>query len=112
MIFADATAYVLTLVALTLAPGPLVLLMVAHADGNDMRGAIGFGVWLQSAPEIREFGRIAMLIHIGWLIAVDQITTFTFLMISGLTVMALGFCFAVIIAFAEPLRRFARQDGR
>lgn len=86
MLFSDAIAYVLSLITLTLAPGPLVLLLMVRAASNDMRGAIGFGLgvalgdilviaaiclglgtWLQSAPGIYEFGKVAMLLYVGWL---------------------------------------------
>ncbi|MEM9581520.1 MAG: LysE family translocator [Pseudomonadota bacterium] len=86
MLFSDATAYALSLITLTLAPGPLVLLLMVRAAGNDRRGAIGFGLgvaagdilviaaiclgfgtWLQSAPGLYEFGKVAMLLYVGWL---------------------------------------------
>lgn len=44
MSYADSLSYVLTLVAIAVAPGPVVLMMMVRTASNDVRGATGFGV--------------------------------------------------------------------
>lgn len=40
----DYFSYSLTLIAITLAPGSVVLMLMVRAATNDTRGALGFGV--------------------------------------------------------------------
>ncbi len=86
MTFNDTTAYFLTLVAIALAPGPVVLMLIARAASRDTMGAMSFGVgfacggvliitavcfglggWLQAAPQVFEYGKYAMLAYILYL---------------------------------------------
>ncbi len=86
MNLSDFTSYFMTLVAISLAPGPVVLMLMVRAAGNDMRGAIGFGLgyavggliiitavcfglsaWLTAAPEVFEYSKYAMMAYILWL---------------------------------------------
>lgn len=82
----DYFSYFLTLVAITLAPGPVVLMLMVRAATNDTRGALGFGVgfglggliiisavcfglshWLTAVPEVFEYSKYVMMAYILWL---------------------------------------------
>ena len=86
MNFADFTSFFMTLVAISLAPGPVVLMLMVRAAGNDTRGALSFGVgyalgglaiiaavcfglgvWLTAVPEVFEYSKYAMMAYILWL---------------------------------------------
>lgn len=86
MLFSDATVYVTTLIAITMAPGPLILMLMVRAAGNDTKGALGFGLgvaagdvlvilliclglgtWLTASPAIAQFGNVALTAYLGWL---------------------------------------------
>lgn len=86
MLVSDATLYVTTLIAITMAPGPLILMLMVRAAGNDTKGALGFGLgvaagdvlvilliclglgaWLNASPMIEQLGKFALLGYLGWL---------------------------------------------
>ena len=88
MQFNDAFLYMVTLVTLTLAPGPLVLFLLLRATANDRIGALGFGlgvalgdiaviaaicfglgVWAQSASWFSSAAEVGLLLYFGWLAA-------------------------------------------
>lgn len=85
MLLSDLALYVLLLVSLTLAPGPLMAVMVSRAVGNDVRGAFSFGIgialgdvivialicaglglWLQTMPEVFAVGKAVGLLYFLW----------------------------------------------
>jgi threonine/homoserine/homoserine lactone efflux protein len=82
----DIALYFVMLASLTVAPGPLMVLLVARTMGNDAKGALGLsigialgdlfivsvvclglGLWLQSVPAMFETARALMLAYIAWL---------------------------------------------
>lgn len=86
MSYADSLSYVLTLIAIAIAPGPVVLMLMVRAASNDVKGAVGFGigfalggvaitslvcfglgVWLTTVPEFFEFSKYVMIAYILWL---------------------------------------------
>jgi len=86
MSFADSFSYFVTLVAIAIAPGPVVLMLMVRAASNDVKGATGFGIgfaiggvviitavcfglsaWLTSAPVIFENSKYVMIAYILWL---------------------------------------------
>lgn len=86
MPFSDITSYFLTLIAITLAPGPVALMLIVRSASKDTWGAVGFGVgfalggliiisavcfglgtWLTAVPEIFEYGKYVMMAYILWL---------------------------------------------
>ncbi len=86
MSFADSVSYFITLVAIAIAPGPVVLMLLVRAASNDTKGAVGFGLgfalggviiisavcfglsaWLTSAPVIFEYSKFVMIAYILWL---------------------------------------------
>ena len=83
---ADSLSYFITLVAIAIAPGPVVLMLLVRAASNDVKGAAGFGLgfatggviiisavcfglsaWLTSAPVIFEYSKYVMIAYILWL---------------------------------------------
>lgn len=86
MTFADSLSYFITLVAIAVAPGPMLLLLITRAASNDVKGAIGFAfgaalgslsivtavcfglsVWLSEVPEILAYSKYVMLAYIFWI---------------------------------------------
>lgn len=86
MTFPDITSYFLTVFAIAIAPGPVVLMLLVRAASNDIRGAIGFGLgyafggvliittvcfglsaWLTATPEVFEYSKYVMMAYILWL---------------------------------------------
>jgi len=84
--FDDTTAYFLTVVAIALAPGPVVLMLMVRAASRDTAGAVlfgagfatggviiiaavcfGLGGLLQAEPQIFEYGKYVMLAYILYL---------------------------------------------
>lgn len=82
----DIASYFMTLVAIAVAPGPVVLMLMVRAAGNDTRGALGFGLgfamggliiisavcfglsaWLTAVPEFFEYSKYVMMAYILWL---------------------------------------------
>ncbi len=82
----DIASYFMTLTAIALAPGPVVLMLMVRAAGNDTRGAIGFGTgfvmgglviitavcfglsaWLTAVPAVFEYSKYVMMAYILWL---------------------------------------------
>lgn len=82
----DYFSYFLTIVAITLAPGPVVLMLMVRAATNDTRGALGFGIgyclggliiitavcfglsqWLTAIPAVFEYSKYVMMAYILWL---------------------------------------------
>lgn len=85
MYFADIASYFTTLVVLTVAPGPVVLMLMARAASNDVKGAVGFGVgsalgglaimsavclglsaWFTAVPEVLAYSKYVMVAYISW----------------------------------------------
>lgn len=86
MSYADSFSYFLTLLAIAIAPGPVVLMLMVRAASNDVKGAAGFGLgsalggvliislvcfglgtWLTAVPEIFEYSKYVMIAYILWL---------------------------------------------
>lgn len=86
MSFFDLASYFVTLVAIAIAPGPMLLLLMARAAGNDIKGAAGFALgaalgsltiitavcfglshWLATAPDTLSFSKYLMLAYIAWI---------------------------------------------
>ena len=82
----DTVSYYLTLLAIALAPGPLMLLLMARAASNDIKGAIGFAfgtalgsiavltavcfglsLWMTRFPEVLSWSKFLMLAYILWI---------------------------------------------
>ncbi len=85
MLTTDIAIYFVLLVSLTLAPGPLMAVMVSRTMGNDARGAIGFGVGIaigdviaialicaglgatiQAMPQLFNIGKALGTVYILW----------------------------------------------
>lgn len=86
MSMSDALSYFITVVAITLAPGPCALVLLVRSASRDLRGALGFGlgyavgtviiitavcfglgIWLTAVPEFFEYSKYLMLAYILWL---------------------------------------------
>ncbi|WP_298361636.1 LysE family translocator [uncultured Litoreibacter sp.] len=86
MTFADTFSYFVTLIAIAIAPGPLLLLLMTRAASNDVKGAFGFAfgtalgsltimtavcfgmsVWLSNTPEVLSYSKYIMLAYILWI---------------------------------------------
>lgn len=86
MSYPDIASYILTLFAITLAPGPVALVLIVRSAGKDIRGALGFGVgfavgglliisavcfglsaWATAVPVAYEYGKYVMMAYILWL---------------------------------------------
>lgn len=86
MSYSDSASYFMTLIAITLAPGPVALMLVVKSASNDIWGALGFGVgfalgglliisavcfglgtWLTAVPEAFVYGKYVMMAYILWL---------------------------------------------
>lgn len=86
MSFSDSVSYFMTLIAITLAPGPVALMLMVKSASNDILGALGFGVGfalgglliisavcfglgalLTAASEAFVYGKYVMMAYILWL---------------------------------------------
>lgn len=86
MSYSDAISYFVALIAITLAPGPVALLLIVRSASRDVAGAIGFGVgfalgglmiitavcfglgtWMQDVPEFFVYSKYVMMAYILWL---------------------------------------------
>lgn len=86
MAYADTVSYFITIFVIAIAPGPVVLMLIVRAAGNDIKGAIWFGFgyavggvlivtavcfglsqWLTSVPEVFEYSKYVMMAYIFWL---------------------------------------------
>jgi len=86
MAIADTLSYFLTVIALAVAPGPVVLMLMARAASSDVKGAIGFGfgsaiggvaiisavcfglsAWFTAVPAILDYSKYAMAAYISWI---------------------------------------------
>lgn len=86
MNFADTFSYFLTLTAIALAPGPMLLLLMTRAASNDVKGAFGFAfgaalgsltiisavcfglsAWLTEVPDVLAYSKYLMLAYILWI---------------------------------------------
>lgn len=82
----DTFSYFVTVVAISIAPGPVVLMLMVRSAGNDVKGAVGFGLgfslggliiitavcfglsaWMTAVPEILEYSKYIMIAYILWL---------------------------------------------
>ncbi len=83
---ADTFSYFITLIAIALAPGPMLLLLMTRAASKDIAGAFGFAVgaafgslsiitavcfglsaWLTEVPEFLAYSKYLMLGYILWI---------------------------------------------
>jgi threonine/homoserine/homoserine lactone efflux protein len=83
---ADTIAYFVALVAISIAPGPVVLVQLVHAASNDSKGAagvglgwaiggvliiagvfLGLGAWLTAVPAVFEYSKYVLLAYFFWL---------------------------------------------
>jgi threonine/homoserine/homoserine lactone efflux protein len=86
MSYSDAMSYFFTLIGITLAPGPCVLMLIVRSASKDVLGAFGFGIgyalggviitsvvcfglgtWLTAVPEFFEYSKYVMMAYILWL---------------------------------------------
>jgi len=86
MSYSDIASYFITLIAITLAPGPVALVLIVRSASKDIVGALGFGVgfalgglliisavcyglsaWLSTIPEAIGYGKYVMMAYILWL---------------------------------------------
>ena len=86
MIYSDLVSNFITLIAITLAPGPCVLMLIVRSASKDVLGAFGFGIgyalggvvitsvvcfglgaWLTVVPEVFEYSKYVMMAYILWL---------------------------------------------
>jgi threonine/homoserine/homoserine lactone efflux protein len=86
MAFPDLFSYFATLVAIAVAPGPMLLLLMTRAASNDVTGAVGFALgaalgsltiitavcfglsaWLSTVPDTLAFSKYLMLAYILWI---------------------------------------------
>jgi len=86
MSISDVASYIVTLLAITLAPGPVALMLVVRSASNDVIGALGFGIGfalggviiisvvcfglgssLNVVPEMFEYSRFLMMAYLIWL---------------------------------------------
>ncbi|MFK7791541.1 MAG: LysE family translocator [Devosiaceae bacterium] len=86
MSLGDVTSYFVALVAIAVAPGPMLLLLLTRAASNDVKGAIGFALgaalgsltiitavclgmsaWMAEAPQVLSFSKYLMLAYIAWI---------------------------------------------
>ncbi len=86
MSVSEVMSYFLTLSAIMLAPGPVVLVLIVKAASKDIFGAIGFGLgyaigavmiisvvsfglgaWLTTVPEFFKYSQFIMMAYILWL---------------------------------------------
>lgn len=82
----DAISYFVTLIAIALAPGPMLLLLMTRAASKDIAGALGFAVgaafgslsiitavcfglsaWLTEIPDVLAYSKYLMLVYIFWI---------------------------------------------
>jgi len=86
MLWSDASSFIITLIAMAVAPGPAALVILARAVAGDKRGATGFGAGfalgglviisavcfglgavLSSVPVFFEYAKYVMLAYMLWL---------------------------------------------
>lgn len=89
MSYSDIASYFMTLIAITLAPGPVALMLIVRSASCDIQGALGFGLgfalgglvivtvvslglgsWLTAVPAVFEYSKFVMMAYILWL-AID-----------------------------------------
>lgn len=82
----DIFTYLVLLISMTLAPGPLMAVTIARTLGKDVSGAVafgvgiaignvmiilgvraGFGVWLSSMPDLLEYAKFLGLAYLMWI---------------------------------------------
>jgi len=82
----DLVSYFTALIAIAVAPGPMLLLLMTRAASNDIKGAIGFSlgaacgsiaiialvcfglsVWMAEVPAILDYSKYVMLAYILWI---------------------------------------------
>lgn len=82
----DTLSYFITLIAIAIAPGPVVLMLMVRSASNDTKGAAGFGIgfamggvliisavcfglgaWLTAVPEVFEYSKYLLIAYILWL---------------------------------------------
>lgn len=86
MSFLDTFSYFTTLIAIAVAPGPMLLLLMTRAASNDVKGALGFAfgaalgslsivslvcfglsAWLTDVPEVLSYSKYLMLAYIAYI---------------------------------------------
>jgi threonine/homoserine/homoserine lactone efflux protein len=86
MSYSDVMSYFFSLIAITLAPGPCVLMLIVRSASGDVLGAFGFGIgyalggviitsvvcfglgtWLTAVPEVFEYSKYVMMAYMLWL---------------------------------------------
>lgn len=86
MNFADMTTFFMTVIAIAVAPGPVVLMLIARSASNDIAGAAGFGLgfsiggvtiitavcfglsaWFTAVPEVFVYSKFVMMAYILWM---------------------------------------------
>ena len=86
MLFMDVFSYFITVVALAFAPGPVMLMLMARAASNDVKGAVSFAIgsaigglaiisavcfglsaWFTDVPEVFAYSKYLMIAYISWI---------------------------------------------
>ena len=86
MSLADLLSFFITVVAIAIAPGPVVLVLMVRSASKDLKGAIGFSLgytiggviiisavcfglsaWLTAVPEVLEYSKYVMMAYILWM---------------------------------------------
>ena len=86
MNYLDMLSYFMTLIAISLAPGPVVLMLMVRAASNDVAGAVSFAVgyaiggvaiisavcfglnaWPVAVPEVLDYSKYVMMAYMAWL---------------------------------------------
>lgn len=86
MSYSDVASYLITLIAITLAPGPVALMLVVRSASKDVLGAFSFGIGfalggvmiisivciglgasLTAVPEFFEYSKYLMMAYMLWL---------------------------------------------
>jgi threonine/homoserine/homoserine lactone efflux protein len=86
MQFSDAVSYTIAMIAITLAPGPIALVLVARSASRDLFGALSFGLgyavggilivaavcfglaaWLTAVPDVFILSKYVMLAFVLWM---------------------------------------------
>ena len=82
----DMFSFFVTVIAIAVAPGPVVLMLIVRSASNDAAGAVSFGLgfalggvliisavcfglsaWLTSVPGVLAYSKYVMMAYISWM---------------------------------------------